>query len=497
MKNKNVTLIITLAFSMAIFNTFGTYATSSSDDDNLSIQQMEDLKKANQQQIEDLQNQIESVKDNLDKSKNDETLKQQYQDILNNKIELQEENISYVEDQLSMINDEISSLNDNISYLEDEMSSLEVNIDTNMEQFKKRLRAMYISGNDSFASVLMGATDFFDVLSKMEFINRISSHDNALMETLKSQIQDYNEDKEILSQAKSELEDKQTTLSNKRDEFNTILSELSEDYKNTQDELDKISLEKENLNSDLKALQQYQKEQEEEEKKIQKAIEDYYIQSSISESQSISESESVSKSESIYISQSISQSISESISLKEEEAKNTTVNTSPQTVNTVPVTIGTQATTQNPYQNRLTSGFFNWPVPGVYTITDYYTIRTWNSQGMHYGIDISGANVMGADIVAAESGTVILVSNYCTHNYPKYSSCGCGGGFGNYVIIDHGNGYATLYGHCQSIDVSMGQHVSRGQTIAHVGTTGYSTGYHLHFEVRQNGQRIDPLPFLS
>jgi murein DD-endopeptidase MepM/ murein hydrolase activator NlpD len=145
----------------------------------------------------------------------------------------------------------------------------------------------------------------------------------------------------------------------------------------------------------------------------------------------------------------------------------------------------------------LTGGTFNWPVPNFYTITEYYDIRTWNNQGMHYGIDISGIDVAGTDIVAAESGTVILAVNGCTHNYPKYSSCGCGGGFGNYVIIDHGGGYCTLYGHCESLDVSVGDYVSRGQVIAHVGTTGYSTGYHLHFEVRYNGERIDPLPFLS
>jgi len=483
MKKKNSAIILALAFSMLIFNTLGTYATSSNDEDTLSITEMETLKEANQQQIQELQKQIEDAKLNLEQSKNDEALQQEYQEILSNKIELQQENISYVENQLYLINEEIQTLNDNIDYLENEMSALELNIDTNMEQFKKRLRAMYISGNDSLASVLVGATDFFDVLSKMEFINRISSHDNALMETLKSQINDYNEDKQILSKAMTELEDKKEDSSKKRDEFNSILEDLSADYQNTQNELDKISLQQEALSINLDELEKYQKEQEEEEKKIQKAIEEYYIQSSIAESVSVSESESVSVSESV------------SISKAQEEAKNTTKVTQAPIVTTQPTTAG--SSTNNDYSNNLTSGFFNWPVPNIYTITDYYGTRTWNDQGMHYGIDISGAYVIGADIVAAESGTVILVSNYCTHNYPKTSSCGCGGGFGNYVIIDHGNGYATLYGHCESVDVSVGQKVQRGEVIAHVGCSGYSTGYHLHFEVRYNGERIDPLPFLS
>lgn len=501
MINKKFVIITALACSTFIFNTFGTYATSNDDsqqDNGLSIEQMEDLKKANQQQIEDLQSQIDDTKKKLEQSKDDETLQQKYQEVLDNKIFLQQENISYIEDQILQIDSEIAQLNDDIQFLEEEMSALELNIDTNMEQFKKRLRAMYISGNDSFASILVGSTDFFDVLCKMEFIARISSHDNALMETLKSQINDYNEDKELLSMNLEDLESKKASASEKREEFNTTLEQLSNDYKNSQSELDRINSEQESLNSDLESLKQYQKEQEEEEKKIQQAIEEYYIQSSIQESQSISESISISESESVSISESIeesiSQSISESIHQVEENAKKTTKVTQSPIVDNPPVTVDT---TSPQYNSYLTSGFFNWPVPSSHIITDYYGTRTWNSQGMHYGLDISGNYQSGADIVSAESGTVILVSNYCTHNYPKNYSCGCGGGFGNYLIVDHGNGYATLYGHCSSIDVSVGQKVQRGEVIAHVGSTGYSTGYHLHFEVRQNGQRIDPLPFLS
>ena len=64
-------------------------------------------------------------------------------------------------------------------------------------------------------------------------------------------------------------------------------------------------------------------------------------------------------------------------------------------------------------------------------------------------------------------------------------------------MIDHGNGYVTLYGHAKSLAVSAGQRVTMGQTIAYVGTTGYSTGYHLHFEVRKNGQHTNPSQYVS
>lgn len=113
------------------------------------------------------------------------------------------------------------------------------------------------------------------------------------------------------------------------------------------------------------------------------------------------------------------------------------------------------------------------PVSG--TITSRFGNR---SRDNHKGLDI-GAD-KGTSIYAAASGTV-TVSQY-----------GYGGGYGNYIIISHGNGVQTLYGHCSELCVSEGTYVSQGQLIARVGSTGVSTGNHLHFEVRVNGVAQDP-----
>lgn len=138
-----------------------------------------------------------------------------------------------------------------------------------------------------------------------------------------------------------------------------------------------------------------------------------------------------------------------------------------------------------------------WPLPTQYHwISTYFGYDAWRG-GMHRGIDIGDGGIKGQGILAAQSGTVILVSNTCSHNYGKNYSCGCGGGYGNYIIIDHGGGLSTLYAHCQSINVYQGQQVSKGDTIGAVGTTGWSTGYHLHFEVRENGIAVNPFNYVS
>lgn len=117
-------------------------------------------------------------------------------------------------------------------------------------------------------------------------------------------------------------------------------------------------------------------------------------------------------------------------------------------------------------------------------VTSYFGYDSFRV-GAHYGIDIADEGIGGADIYAAQDGVVILT----------YKDSGWNGGFGNYVIIDHGNGYCTIYAHCYEVYVSAGDEVKRGDVIAAVGTTGWSTGNHLHFEVRKDGVAIDPLSF--
>lgn len=128
---------------------------------------------------------------------------------------------------------------------------------------------------------------------------------------------------------------------------------------------------------------------------------------------------------------------------------------------------------------------FRWPLDSGYQlITTPFGYDAWRG-GNHYGIDIGNAGIGGAPIYAAQSGTVITA----------YNDSGYHGGYGNYVVIDHGGGISTLYAHCVSTCVYEGQVVNKGDIIGYVGMTGWATGNHLHFEVRINGTPYDPFGY--
>ena len=142
-----------------------------------------------------------------------------------------------------------------------------------------------------------------------------------------------------------------------------------------------------------------------------------------------------------------------------------------------------------------------WPVSGFFGISAGFKSNDAVHKGHHNGMDIAGGGIAGQPIRAIADGYVTLVHNGCTHNYKKYSNC-CGNGYGNYATVNHGtltiNGssanYVAYYAHASKIIVSNGQYVKQGDIIGYVGTTGWSTGYHLHFGMLKNGSWINPYP---
>ena len=134
------------------------------------------------------------------------------------------------------------------------------------------------------------------------------------------------------------------------------------------------------------------------------------------------------------------------------------------------------------------TGIFEWPLPGDFSITSPFGYRTDPITGeasFHDGVDIAAPE--GTAILAAADGVVVTANR--TDSW--------GGSYGYYVKIRHDETYETLYAHCSEVLVKAGQEVEQGDVIALVGSTGNSTGNHLHFEVREGGSKVDPMGFFE
>lgn len=370
-------------------------------------------------QIEEQQKQLQSE---MAAVQNDKSQKKQYQQYLAQQIDLAEQEIAIREQNIALAQEEIDALEVDIAGVEQDIKDKQGEIDDGYELLKQRIRAMYIAGYDSTLSVLLGSSDFYDVLSNTQFLKRIAENDQALIDEMM-------DNKASLEQSKLELDDKKKKF-----------------------EQDKVDIEASKAEFDAKKAE------------LATAYEqnNAAIQALSGEEAELAAAQSQNKAAYDEIDAEIARIIA-------EEKKNAD-------------------------QLYYSGGQLAWPVPGNYGISSPFGWRTlWGVQDFHTGIDIVGSSsgvIKGATIVAAESGRVLVAEKYSNR------------GYGHYVLIDHGvddSGVSiyTLYGHCQDVNVNVGDIVSRGQGIATVGTTGLSTGYHLHFEVRLDNQKVNPEPYLK
>lgn len=336
--------------------------------------------------------------------------------------------IENINSQIALNREKLAAFEVAISEKEDEKEALYRQAEDNLEQLKKRLRAVYMAGDASTLEIILGAGSFSDFIDKVQLVESMAEYDAKLIDEIEEQLDGINEVVDGLKVDMEEFEAEKAKLQANQDELNALLEE-------NQEALATLYGEKQDLDHLITETEDHRYE-------ISQEIEAYYEELR-----------------------------------KQEEEKNQQNGGS-----------GIPGT-------PVYSGNYVWPAPGHYTLSSqYYEERTGYYHG---GIDIAGPGFMGTTIVASASGTVIDSNNSCTHNWGKYGSCGCGGGFGNYVWIDHGNGKATIYAHLSYHTIYTGQYVSAGEIIGYGGSTGYSTGPHLHFECRYYGTRYDPMTELS
>ena len=367
----------------------------------------------------------------------------------------QQSEVDAIVGQVQTVNEEINVSHEKIALLDTEINEKQEDIDAanaeieeNMDVLRQRVKTIYISGDVSSLEIILGAKDFNDFLDKLQLVQYVSNHDSELISQIQDQLDAIAEEKAALEADKDKLVEEKKNLEAKQEELNTLLEENKEVLANLQLSADdaqmQLTLSEEELSNLSAEIQEYYRQQRAAIEAQQAAA----AQTSSSDDDDDDDDSSSSNSSSTYVDSSAASS--------------------------VPAT-----------------GGWVWPTPGFTYLSSLF--EEWRGSANHGALDIAGGGIMGSPVYAAASGTVVSTCSSCTHNWSKYGSCGCGGGYGNYVWINHGDGKETIYGHLTSLTVSTGTYVSAGTLIGYVGSTGYSTGPHLHFEARYNGVRYDPL----
>ncbi|WP_443713414.1 murein hydrolase activator EnvC family protein [Ruminococcus sp.] len=380
---------------------------------------------------------------------------------INEQMDKYNDDIEENEKQQKLLKEKIDSVNDEIDVLNSYMTALELQINTNerniakkqeeidkgIEDFKQRLRAMYIAGSDSYTTMLLESDSFYDILMRLELIKRVAHHDDTMIDNLTKLKTEYEDMQKDLDKQKTEYDAQYTQYTQQKE----MLSQLYRSSTKTQQE--------------LKAKQKKLKEQNEAYEAERESFEGSLsgiLKSSGSggtaRDNEVSATMALADVKLDELHKSISERLEKGEKLGEYEA----------------------------------DYYFAWPVPGSYSVSSGVGAR-WGSY--HSGLDIPAAH--GTPIHASCSGKVIRINTTCTHDYGKESSCGCGGGYGNYVIIDHGNEFITLYGHLSEVDVEVGDEIKKGDVIGKMGSTGFSTGDHLHIEIRYQGYILNPAFYLD
>ena len=341
--------------------------------------------------------------------------------------------IQTLQEQIDSAREEINELNENINELTMKLDKSEEEMAGTIAAFKERVVALYKAGHIGTLQILLESNSFSDFSLRTELLDVMSKHDQELVDKLEQYMEDTQGERDQVEADKERV------------------AELKKGLESDQEELDLLYQE------NAAAIQEIQGAQGATENALE------------ANAQELAENE-----ERIA-------ALIEAQRKAEEEARQQALQQQQQQSGSPSGSGGsTSGSVSYPTGGGGVAGFDPiWPLPGVTYISAGY-----NGYPGHKGLDIAGP--YGTPIVAACDGTVIEANNYDSWGYS----------WGYYVLIYHNDTYTTRYAHMSSVAVSAGQYVTAGTVIGYEGATGNVTGPHLHFEVYQNGTRVDPMLFL-
>lgn len=402
----------------------------------------------NKEKIEDLNN-------NKNKISEDKKSKQQDLDKLQGDINNKNKELLSSQSKLDTYRNEIKGLQENINSIENELYQVEASIKQKEEDIKKkeqekkekeehlakRLRNIYKTNyQESMFFVLVESQSLGSLLSNINILSKVVKADKAMIEEVENIAKELQIDKENLNKKVSYLNTEKAQVVKMQDEVKVKEKGVAEETAKLQGQMDSLKElegEKQKVIDDLTS----------QEKKVEGEIDDLNSYDKNLQSQL----------------DNIFKNINNAGNSSSSGSSNTGGSSNS----------GVQANNSQGFI-RPASGYVSCPYgPRIHPVTKVY--------GIHTGIDLAAG--MGSPIIAAKSGKVVTASYLAA--------------YGNTVIIDHGGGYQTLYAHASAFNVTVGQTVTQGQVIAKVGSTGYSTGPHLHFEIRVNGQHVNPANYMN
>ena len=327
-------------------------------------------------------------------------------------------------------------LQNEIDETQTKLAEAQVSEDNQYEAMKKRIQYLYEEGDVAYIDALMSSASFEDSLNKSEYVDQLSTYDQKQLNKLVKTKNDIAEYQQTLKDDLADVEKVKADLETKQADLDDVISQKNAEINKYSDDVEM-----------QKALAAEYAKQESE-------LDDKLAELARQEQQRL-----------------------------EEERKQREAEQQQQDNNGGSDNSGSDSDNSGSNNGGSTtaSGQFIWPVSGP--ITDYFGPRespTAGASSNHMGIDIGCS--YGVPIAAADAGVVTVA---------EWGESG-----GSYVMIDHGNGFVTMYLHNSSLAVSVGDVVSQGQTIAYAGSTGYSTGTHCHFSVFLNGSYVNPLDYL-
>lgn len=432
MKLKNKKTAMLLASCLAISNVLSVSAANETE--------VNKKKTELESQIEDKEQQVSSL--------------QQQKDNVLSAIKKLDEKYAKAQENLDTLTGQIEDKNAEIEKNSAELEKAKEKEAIQYEDMKKRIQYLYEAGNISMISVILGADDFAEALSRTENFRQLTSYDRKQLEKYKKTCKKIENLEKDLKKEKADLEGYKKSAEEEKGNIETSISKKQEEITKFEAGIDATVMEQSDLEGEL-------------------AIQNEILKQMKEEVQSAGGKENSSSNE----------STNSDTNKQEQPQTETKPETKPESKPDTKPETTPEEKPDNSQSDNSGSPQFTWPCPSSHNVTSPFGDRnspTAGASSNHKGIDIGASS--GSPIVAAAAGTV-TVSTYSESA-------------GNYVTIDHGNGFHTVYMHASARYVKVGQKVSAGQQIAAVGSTGYSTGPHLHFGVMKNGVYVNPMNYL-